>query len=223
MRIKEKPTLILGLICLLLWSSSTFAAVVEKAPDIGDYWFPLSHNTGTYVYANSFVAPEDGTASDLGLWLNGGSPDLVFQIYGSVGDNPANGPDTTAVLATTAVLSGLSFDSLTYHESAVLGGSTPLTGSNTYWFGARTVGLGDSGYFNVGGHTQNSGGIVDNGTFWYSNDPAGINFDGQNNTPEMAFKVTYTPGGPSPVPVPSSCLLLVSGIVGLAGVRKKLS
>ena len=223
MRIQGKSTLILGLICLFLLSPSTFAAFVEKAPDVGDYWYPLS-NTGTYVYANSFVAPEDGTASDLGLWLNGGSPDVVFQIYGSIGDNPANGPDTTAVLATTAVQSGLSFSSLTYYESSVLGGSTPLTASNTYWFGASTVGLGgDSGYFNVGGHTQNSGGIVDNGTFWYSNDPAGINFDGQNNTPEMAFKVTYTPGVPNQIPLPSSCLLVVSGIVGIAGVRKKLS
>ncbi|HVK56389.1 MAG TPA: hypothetical protein VM532_15355, partial [Burkholderiales bacterium] len=67
---------------IFLSSTSTFAGVITKAPDLGDYWQPLSSN-GTYIYANSFVAPNSGIVSELGLWLNGGSSSLKFQIYGS--------------------------------------------------------------------------------------------------------------------------------------------
>ena len=78
----------------------------------------------------------------------------------------------------------------------MLPGAQALTPGTLYWFAATTVGLPGSGSYAVGGHTQNSQ-QNDNCTFWYSNDPNGVNFDGQNLTPEMAFSLTV-----DDVPVP---------------------
>ena len=86
-----------------------------------------------------------------------------------------------------------------------------------YWFVATCVGEAGTGDFTVGGHTQNSV-YPDNGTFWYSNDPPGITFDGQNNTPEMAFEVTLDSF--AAVSIPSSGpfgIALLIAMVALAG------
>jgi hypothetical protein len=78
----------------------------------------------------------------------------------------------------------------------VLPSALPLIPGNLYWFAATVVGESGTGAYQVGGHTQNSQ-YPDNCTFWYSNDPAGVAFDGQNLVPEMAFSV-----GLDDVPVP---------------------
>ena len=69
----------------------------------------------------------------------------------------------------------------------------------------------------MGGHTQNSV-YPDNGTFWYSNDPPGIVFDGQNQTPEMAFEVTLEQFAAVNIPIsgPWGIALLIA-MVALAG------
>lgn len=97
--------------------------------------------------------------------------------------------------------------------------SSSLVAGNTYWFAASTVGLNGTGFFTVGAHTQNSGGINDSGTFWYSNSPAGLTFDGQNRTPEMAFTVTE---GAAAVPEPATWALMLLGF-GMTGfaMRKR--
>jgi len=200
---------------LLFWlfAGSANAGLITKSPDLGDYWGSLS-SSGTYIYANSFVADSNGTATDLGLWLNGNSSDFVLQIFGS---SLSNAPDSSNILATTSVISGLNFSSLTYFEQSTLSGAIDLVANETYWFAASTVGLGGAGSFNVGGHTQNSQGIVDNGTFWYSNDSTGVTFDGISLTPEMAFTVNIDPVS---LPAPSAIALLGLGLFGIGFFRK---
>ncbi|WP_218353832.1 PEP-CTERM sorting domain-containing protein [Alteromonas lipotrueiana] len=207
---------IIGLV-VCFFAASANAGLITKSPDLGDFWNPLS-SSGTYIYANSFVADSNGIATDLGVWLNGGSSDFVLQVFSSLGGDLNNGPDSSSILASTSVISGLSFPSLTYFEQSTIAGAIDLIANETYWFGASTVGLGGSGPFNVGAHTQNSGGIIDNGTFWYSNDPTGTNFDGRSLTPEMAFTVNIASVH---VPEPSTIAILGLGLAGIGFSRKK--
>jgi len=89
-----------------------------------------------------------------------------------------------------------------------------LTNGVRYWVAASTVGQsGGSGLaYQVGGHTQG----VDLGTFWYSNDPAGQNFDGRSQTPEMAIFV----GSGVSVPEPATYTLLLAGFA-VAALRRR--
>jgi len=90
-----------GMICM--GSMPAAAQTVTKSPDLGTYWHPLS-STGTYVYADSFVAPANGTVSDIGTWLSGGSSQYVLEILADTG---GSGPNGASVLAQTAVQQGL--------------------------------------------------------------------------------------------------------------------
>lgn len=185
---------------------ATALTTIEKPPDLGPFWQPLSPNGGTYVYSDCFVAPAgaDIHVQALGTWLQelvsggvpegsatrpdfvpegGSTPDVRFEIWGDAG-----GPDAGNVLATTGTLSPEP-TGLELVTAPVQLGATPLTPGQVYWFAATVVGEQGTGAYQVGGHTQNSV-YPDNCTFWYSNDPAGVNFDGQNLTPEMPFSVT---------------------------------
>ena len=193
----------------LLLSAGANAATLIKLPDLGDYWHPLS-SWGTHVYADSFIAPVTGSVTDLGTWLNGGSSSLVFEILADAG----NAPDGAAILVSTDVLS-FTTDALTF-EHAAPSAEITLSAGQRYWFAASTAGLGGSGSYDVGGHSPNSGGILDDGNFWYSNDAAGLDFDGRNQTPEMAFSVSIRL-----VPEPAPFLLLGFGLLALALVASR--
>ncbi len=199
-------------------AGAAVAGDIVKEPDLGPFWQPLDSDTGTYIYANSFVADETGTVDDLGMWLlalggAGTGSQIAFEVYGSIGGDPANGPDSTNVLASTGLLDiGGGTNNLDFYNAAP-NFSAVLNAGETYWFGANVIGGGQNvGPYQVGGHTQNSGGIVDNGTFWFSNDPTGVNFDGRGFTPEMAFSVSI-------VPAPASLALL--GMGGLVATRRR--
>jgi hypothetical protein len=181
----------------LLAGSVQAQTVYTKSPDLGPFWQPLSPNGGTFVYADCFIAPAgvDVWPHVLGTWLNNQSPpppSVRFEIWGDTG---GNGPDAGNVLATTGSLTpnpvGLELIS-----APVQIGAQALVPGTLYWFAATVVGESGTGAYQVGGHTQNSQ-HVDNCTFWYSNDPGGVVFDGQNLVPEMAFTLTL-----DDVPVP---------------------
>ena len=184
------------LLATMLAASPATAAVLTKSPNLSPYWADLGYGA-TKVYADSFVAPNSGTVNLLGTWLLDltTSCSLTFQVYGSIGGVAANGPDLSNVYATTAVETGLAPTTLTYYQFSPVAGGTPLIGGNTYWFGVSAISASSGGYYEMGEHTQNSGGITDNGTFWYSNTPP--TFDGTNKLPEIAFSVGVAIPGPT--------------------------
>jgi hypothetical protein len=189
---------LIGLSVLLLAVTTASAnTLISKPPDLGSYWYPVGNaDGGTYVYADSFVAPAgDTVVSHLGTWLdaieyNGGPQHSIvaFQVWA---DNA--GPDFSQVVASTDDMS-TETTGLNLYTLPVTSGPGVLTPGSTYWFVVTGVGRGAGNYdqYQVGGHTQNSV-YNDNGTFWYSNDPTGQVFDGQGLTPEMAFEVTLVP------------------------------
>ena len=199
-----KKLLLCGIMILFVAAVSYAETTIEKPPDLGPYWYPLS-NGGTYVYSDSFIAPfGDTNVTILGTWLMPlkGTPAIgntgtgfhpagtnnsiiQLQVWGTDGNG---GPDWTQVLASTDPFEADALILVLYNRPVTSGGG-PLVPGTKYWFVAKAVG-GDpfATAYQVGGHTQNSV-YPDNGTFWYSNDPVGHNFDGQALTPEMAFRV----------------------------------
>jgi hypothetical protein len=186
------------------------AADIIKPPDIGPWWNPLDGGSGTYVYTSDFVAEgPDLQVERLGTWLEsfGGTQSLRFEVWGDNGMSP----DPTDVLSTTGSISPAVTNTLEYYEFNASG--TTLVDGQRYWFVATVVGEGGGAAYRVGGHTQNSV-YNDNGTFWYSNDVNGINFDGQALTPQMAFAVIT-----GPVPAPAALALL--GMAGAMSARRR--
>jgi len=174
-------------LCVVVFQSCSFAETIENELEVGPNWSPLGQ--GTEIYANSFLAGEDGTVTDLSMWLEGAGPSIIFQIWGSLGGDPANGPNAADVLAETATFSGLDFTgTIEEHAGAVLAGSTPLDAGVTYWFVARILGAHENKAFTAGYHELNTGEY-----FLYSTNDGGVFKTGSPLTRGMAFKVTYTP------------------------------
>lgn len=205
---------VLSVFCVVVFAAGVSAGtVIDKSPDLGAYWYPVGNaSSGSYVYADSFIAPEDDTVVDqLGTWLsaityNGGPQhsEVAFQVWGG-GDS---GPDYTDVIASTDTMS-TETEGLNLYVLDVTESNGELTPGERYWFIVDGAGYGDPSYdqYQVGAHTQNSV-YDDDGTFWYSNDSDGQDFDGQNRTPEMAFQVYL-------VPEPASMSLLGLGLLCL--------
>lgn len=192
-------------------ATSAAANHIVKPPDLGPYWHPIDGGTGTYVYASDFVLGGSDTKVDtLGMWLlsqTGGTQSIRFEIWGDTG---GAGPDPSNVLAGTGSINPAVGGNLDYHE-APASFSANLVPGNRYWFAATVVGEGGGAAYQTGGHTQNSV-YNDNGTFWFSNDPTGMNFDGKNQTPQIAFAVHM-------VPAPGALALM--GLGGLVAARRR--
>ena len=111
------------------------AAIVTKLPDLGAYWAPLRPAGGTYVYANSFVAPISGQVTGLGTWLNtvtfDASTEVNLEVWDSIGGVAANGPAWNQVLASTVnPLTGMS-GGLSFYSGGPVS-SLSLVGGQTY-------------------------------------------------------------------------------------------
>jgi hypothetical protein len=120
------------------------------------------------------------------------------------------------VRATTGTLSLPATGVLGFFFAPVAGTPAVLTAGSRYFVVATCVGETGAGSYLAGGHKQNSV-ISDNGTFWFSNDPAGITFIGQNLTPELAFEVTLVGAGKAiPVASPLGVVWLIV-MVALSG------
>jgi hypothetical protein len=219
-RTSRVAALLLGGV-LVITNSTSAAIIVDKSPDLGPVWSPLA--APTFVYANSFVfGGTSGTLMDtVGVYMlnfsgTAGTP-FRFEVYADTG---SNAPDPTTVLGVTGYQTFAS-STLTLVTNT-LGAAISLTNSVRYWIAASTVGQTPDGGYVVGGHTQNSI-YSDNGTFWYSNDPAGLIFDGTELTPEMAIYASG-PDTPPPQGVPEPASLTIWGLGLLAcaaGIRRR--
>lgn len=194
---------------VLAFAAAGVMGDIIKPPDVGPWWHPLDGDTGSYVYASDFIAQgPDLTVAALGMWLDlrwGTEQTIRFEIWG----HGAPGPDPFNVLTSTGSVLPAVTPNLDYFEYSA--GPVDLVAGDRYWFVATVVGESGGAGFGTGGHTQNSV-YQDNGTFWFSNDPNGINFDGQNLTPQIAFAVTL-------IPAPGTVAML--GLAGLAVTRRR--
>jgi hypothetical protein len=186
------------------------AATITKSPDLGPYWHQLGEGSN-FIFANSFVATISGPVTDIGIWLINSAGDtsaqpIAFNVFGSTDGRP----DGENILATTGPMILDVTNTLSLFDEKVTS-SADLTLGDTYFVAADVLGLSGGGELQVGGHTQNSEGILDNGTSWNSYDPQGITF--QNGVaPEMAFTVTLSPGA---VPEPETWTMMALGFAGL--------
>ncbi len=164
------------------------AITITKTNNAADQWGSLNASSGSYVFADSFVAPA-GTdvPATLGTWLKllSGTPQSVrLEIWGDNG-----GPDHSAILATTGSVTPTETSSFNFTSFAVTSSPAALTPGTKYWFVITVVGEPSSGaYLAAAKHTQNSV-YHDNGVFDASNDSSGVTFGFVNQTPEMAFQV----------------------------------
>lgn len=195
----------------LILSTAAFAdsVIIDKTPDRGGYWNPLSGGS-SYLYANSFVAPSSTTANTLGIYLQndrGPGSRVRFELWADNGNSPQGGTvlgvtdyhqysDTTLSLRTAQMLTSVS-----------------LVAGTRYWVVGSTVGQPDQGSYRAGAHSPGA----DGGRFWFSNDPAGLAFDG-GGFPEMAIYVAYTT---SAVPEPSAFTALALPLAAGLLLRKR--
>ena len=204
------------LVLISLVSGAAAVTIVDKVPDLGPQWEPLDGTPyGGYVYANSFVfGGSSGTLmKSVGIYMFNaggatGSP-FRFEVYA---DN-ANAPDPNTVLGLTNYMqvANTSLDLVTRPLLSPIN----LVNGTRYWIAASTVGQASQGsHYMVGGHTQNSI-YVDNGTFWFSNDPAGLVFDGQAQTPEISIYASTA------IPEVSTFALFGLGTLGLMVWRRR--
>jgi hypothetical protein len=231
-----KRTTAAAVFCALTWPALAAADVV-KPPDIGPYWASIDPSEGTYVYADRFVAPATETITAVGTWLQildggggnrtapaGGRPvgtgatpnSARFELWAS----NAGAPDPSSVLGTTGSVTPPVDGTLRLFQYP-LQAPVPLTAGTTYFFAVTVVGESGDTDWQTGGHTQNSV-YNDNGRFWYSNDAAGLAFDGVDLLPEMAFAaITYQPPLIQAIPAAGPLgLALLAGAVGFAALRR---
>jgi len=155
-----------SLLGALILSSNLFAdLIIEKDPNDGLY-AGLGGGVSS-IYADSFIfTGTTGTTLDtLGVWLLGGADTSTLD-FELMADTGSDAPDPTNILTSSGAVS-FNVTSLTLETETV----TPvsLTNGVEYWVAIAVVS--PDGAYSLAQHTQNTEGIDDDGTFWYSNDP----------------------------------------------------
>lgn len=192
---------------VLALANPASAWLVDKQPDLGGTWRPFGTAQGAIpIWADSFVfeGGADNRVSMMGVYLRkvaDEAPTFRLQLLADAG----NAPSGTVLLQSGFMLTN---SNTLERISAGFGGSVTLTQGRRYWVAVNAVGGGGGGAYELGGHTQNSGGIVDDGTLWYSSAGDLSNWDGQRLTPEMAIVV-------GTVPEPASLMALGLGLLAL--------
>jgi len=203
-----KLALVLGLalVATSLSHATTFSTVGDQNSEITDFG---SGNTNTY--GETFVAP-GGDLTSFTFYFDGiGTTDVTAEVYawsGSLfGGSFPQGTTGTALFSAPVTITS---NSLTVNT-----GDVPLTTGDDYIALLTNPDNNNYAYWEIdfSAHPAGSGG----GGFNYNNGPAAGTYD-DRDWGTLEYTATFADAA---TPEPSSLILLVSGVLGLAGFASR--
>jgi hypothetical protein len=209
--------LAIGMIATLLWCSTSYASIIwDYSPATtggevsADDWIN-NYNMQSFAEAVSFAS--DTTVGGIDIYSTSS--------YGYIGESvtvrlwsDSTGQPGTLLNTIVTTITAIDTDGAVGNNNRKHADITPLTltAGTTYWIGMTGTGenhINQTGLFGVSGGDGKMAQFNGSDTFSYFTDVTG----------DMAFRLEDTTNA---VPEPTTMLLLGFGLMGLAGVRRKL-